>query len=88
MSAKMRSGQTGGLDPARDEDIKTDVSVVDRPGRSALVAFHLEDAKGSLSCMLTQEQAEALSKALVAAADKARFVDAGKPTGRLQTSGR
>ena len=87
MAAKMRSNQAGGIDQARSDEIKTDVSVVDRPGRTALVAFHLEDAKGSLSCMLTQEQAEALSKALVAAADKARFVDAGKPGGRMQPIG-
>lgn len=52
-----------------------------------MVAFHLEDGEGSLSCLLTQAQAEALSNALILAADRARFMDASRPRTPLRARG-
>ena len=62
-------------------DVKSDVAIVPRTDGASLVAFHLEDEKGTVSCLLTQAQAEALSNALIKAADKARFFDATRPRG-------
>jgi len=62
-------------------DVKSDVAIVPRTEGASLVAFHLEDEKGTMSCLLTQAQAEALSNALIKAADKARFFDASRLRG-------
>ncbi|WP_293860779.1 hypothetical protein [uncultured Alsobacter sp.] len=63
-------------------EVKSDVAVVPKDEGKAMVAFHLEDGSGSLSCLLTQEQAAALSNALIIAADQARFLDASRPRRR------
>lgn len=63
-------------------DLRSDVAVVSKDEGKAMVAFHLEDGSGSLSCLLTQEQAAALSNALIIAADQARFLDASRPRRR------
>lgn len=63
-------------------DLRSDVAVVPKDDGKAMVAFHLEDGSGSLSCLLTQEQAAALSNALIIAADQARFLDASRPRRR------
>jgi hypothetical protein len=63
-------------------EVRSDVAVVPQADGNAMVAFHLQDGSGSLSCMLTQEQAAALSNALILAADRARFLDASRPRRR------
>ncbi len=63
------------------KDVKSDVAIVPRSEGASLVAFHLEDGQGTMSCLLTQAQAEALSNELIKAADKARFFDATRPRG-------
>lgn len=64
------------------QDVKSDVAIVPRQDGASMVAFHLDDGQGSMSCLLTQAQAEALSNALIVAADKARFFDATRPRGK------
>ncbi len=65
------------------QDVKSDVAIVPRNDGASLVAFHLEDGQGTMSCLLTQAQAEALSNELIKAADKARFFDATRPRGAV-----
>lgn len=62
-----------------DIPVRSDVSVVLREDGSATVDLFLEGTQTSLHCLLTPEQAEALSKALIQAADRARFADATPP---------
>ena len=82
MSENLESAQTSlnGEDIAAE--VRSDVAVVPKDDGKAMVAFHLEDSSGSLSCLLTQEQAAALSNALIIAADQARFLDASRPRRR------
>ncbi|MHB2167859.1 hypothetical protein [Alsobacter sp. R-9] len=65
-------------------DLKSDVAIVPRTEGASMVAFHLEDGQGSASYLLTQAQAEALSNALILAADRARFHDAMRPRRPIQ----
>lgn len=85
MSENLESVQTAlnGEDIAAE--VRSDVAVVPKDDGKAMVAFHLEDASGSLSCLLTQEQAAALSNALIIAADQARFLDASRPRRRFSS---
>lgn len=56
----------------------TDVRAVAPADGKAMVALNLDEGAASLHCMLTNDQAEALSKALIRAVDRARFIDAGR----------
>ncbi len=71
-----------GAGPTSPDGVRSDVAIVPRQDGASLVAFHLEDGQGTVSCLLTQAQAEALSNALIVAADKARFFDATRPRGK------
>ena len=59
--------------------VTSDVCVVLKEDGSATVELHLGDGEETLRCVLTPEQAEALSQELIQAADRARFVDASPP---------
>lgn len=82
MSDSLESVQTAFNGEDIAAEVRSDVAVVPKDDGKAMVAFHLEDGSGSLSCLLTQEQAAALSNALIIAADQARFLDASRPRRR------